>query len=474
MKRLILLSGLVGALHAADRPNVVVILADDLGSGDVSCYHAQSKIKTPHLDALAGDGVRFTDGHSNSSVCTPTRYGLLTGRYAWRSRLKRGVLNGYSKALIEEGRPTVASLLQQKGYATACIGKWHLGMDFHKEDGKWDYTARIKRSPVSNGFDYFMGISASLDFPPYVLIENDGFAQQPDEKQKAWPGPLDYLRSGDKSKDFKHVDYLPQMARQSVDWMEKQVKAEKPFFLYMPLPSPHKPVLPSVEFKGKSGIGDYGDYVVETDWAVGQVVDFLKKSKQYENTLIIFTSDNASFAIPEKYEVVQTGHKPNMHFRGQKTDIYEGGHRVPYIMKGRKGEAQQSVVSEQTICTTDVMATVCGFLNIEVPLSAGEDSYNFMPVLAGKQTEEKQVRPATVHHSVSGMFSIRKGKWKLVLGKGSGGRTKVPANDPELQLFDMSKDVSETTNLYLKQPKVVNELKALLDTYKESGRSDGR
>lgn len=467
---LVLALCLVTPVQAVDKqPNIVVILADDLGWGDVSCYNAESKIKTPNIDAIAADGLRFTDGHSNSAVCTPTRYGVLTGRYAWRSRLKRGVLNGYSPALIEPERVTIASGLKSAGYKTACIGKWHLGMNIAKTDNKWDYSKVIKGGPTALGFDYFMGISASLDMPPYALIENDRFVQQPTEKFKAIIEPLPYCRGGVIAPEFKHVDYLPLVGKQAVGFIQRSAQGELPFFLYLPLPSPHKPVLPDQSFKGKSGIGDYGDYVMETDWVIGQVVEQLKTSGVYENTLIVVTSDNASFAVPEKYQTVQSGHRPNAHFRGQKTDVYEGGHRVPFIVSWPK-KIGKGGVSEQVVCTTDIMPTALRVAGVEIPKEAAEDGYDLLPLLLN-QKQNGELREATVHHSGSGMFSLRKGKWKLIVGRGSGGRTKVPKSDPIIQLYDMQKDPTESDNLYLDRPEIVNDLEATLEKYKELGRS---
>lgn len=469
-----LLAGLlaVGSFaHAAEKPNIVFILADDLGSGDLSCYNKDSKIPTPHLDSLAAEGMRFTDAHSNSSVCTPTRYGVVTGRYAWRSRLKRGVLNGYSPALIEEGRETVASLLKKQGYNTACIGKWHLGMNFAKNGKKWDHTKPITRGPNTLGFDYFIGISASLDMPPYTLIENNRVASQPTEKIAASSYPK-YWREGAIAKDFSHQDYLPLVGKQAVKFITSQ-SADKPFFLYLPLPAPHKPVVPTAEFRGKTKANDYGDFVHEMDWVIGQVVDSLKKKGFFKNTLLIVTSDNASFAIPERYGVVQTGHAPNYIYKGQKTDAYEGGHRVPYIVTW-PGKTAAGVISKQVVCTTDLMATAADVSGTTLGKDAGEDSYSIVPVLLGKQGE-KSLREATIHHSASGMFAIRKGKWKLIVGRGSGGRTKVDKSDKnKIQLFDMVNDVRETKNVHKAHPEIVQELTTLLEKYKSSDQSTSR
>ena len=458
----------VSLAQAANKPNIVFILADDLGSGDLSCYNKDSKIPTPHLDSLAAEGMRFTDAHSNSSVCTPTRYGVLTGRYCWRSRLKRGVLNGYSTALIEEGRETVASLLKKQGYATACIGKWHLGMNFAKDGKNWDHTKPIQRGPTTLGFDYFLGISASLDMPPYTLIENDQIVTQPTEKIAASSYPK-YWREGAIAKDFSHEDYLPLVGKQAVKFISSQT-ADKPFFLYLPLPAPHKPVVPTAEFRGKTKANDYGDYVHEMDWVIGQVVDSLKEKDLFKNTLLIVTSDNASFAIPERYGVVQTGHTPNHIYKGQKTDVYEGGHRVPYIVTW-PGKAEAGTTSQQVVCTTDLMATAAAVSGTALGKGAGEDSYSIVPVLLGKQGE-KPLREATIHHSVRGMFAIRKGKWKLIVGRGSGGRTKIDKSDQnKIQLFNMEKDVRETKNIHQTHPEIVQELTTLLEKYKSNGRS---
>ncbi|MCP5535222.1 MAG: arylsulfatase [Akkermansiaceae bacterium] len=455
-------------VQAAEKPNIVFILADDLGSGDLSCYNKDSKIPTPHLDALAAEGMRFTDAHSNSSVCTPTRYGVLTGRYAWRSRLKRGVLNGFSPALIEEGRETVASLLKKQGYHTACIGKWHLGMNFAKKGRHWDHTQPIKRGPTTLGFDYFLGISASLDMPPYTLIKNDRVVSQPTESIGDSTYPK-YWRKGAIAKDFVHEDYLPLVGKQAVEFISSQSE-ETPFFLYLPLPAPHKPVVPNADFRGKTKANDYGDYVHEMDWVIGQVIDSLQQKGFFKNTLLIVTSDNASFAVPEQYGVVQTGHSPNHIYKGQKTDAYEGGHRVPYIVTW-PGKAASGTVSTQVVCTTDLMATAAEVSGTTLEKDAGEDSYSIVPVLTGKQGD-KALREATVHHSISGMFAIRKGKWKLIVGRGSGGRTKVDKSDKsKLQLFDMEADVRETKNVYHAHPEIVQELTTLLNKYKSSGRS---
>ncbi len=457
---------LLASTLRAEPPNVVVILADDLGWGDVSSYNPESKIQTPAIDSLAATGIKFGDGHSNSSVCTPTRYGILTGRYAWRSRLKRGVLNGSSPTLIEPDRPTIASVLKEGGYHTACLGKWHLGLDWQKDGKKVDFTQPIQRGVNEAGFDYFLGIAASLDMPPYALIENNTITQDLDQKHSGTRG-LDFTRPGAKSSEFEFIDYLPGLAKSATAYISERAKSDQPFFLYLPLPSPHKPVIPAKEFQGKSGIGPYGDYVVETDWAVAQVIDALKASGELDNTLIIFTSDNASFAIPESYGVVQQGHQPNAHFRGQKTDAYEGGHRVPFIVSW---PAQlKPGTSDEVICTTDIMATALAAADLKMPSGAGEDSYDFLPHLKGAKS--KPVREATIHHSINGTFAIRKGPWKFIEGKGSGGRTKVPADSPKIQLYHLIDDPSEAREIHAQHSEIVKELQALLERYRQQPSS---
>ncbi len=462
----LLFSVSLSAASTSDRPNFVFILADDLGYGDVSCLNNESKVQTPNLDALAQGGMTFTDAHSNSSVCTPTRYGVLTGRYAWRSQLKKGVLNGYSPALIEEGRMTVASLLHGAGYKTACIGKWHLGMNFQRNDDVWDYSANILRGPNTLGFDYFYGISASLDMPPYCYIENDTIPDVPASLIDASPYPK-YWRNGPATPGFIFEDSLPHLTQKAVAFLEQQ-SDKQPFFLYLPLPSPHKPVVPNKQFSGKT-FGPYGDYVAETDWSVGEIINALKKKGLFDNTVLLFTSDNASFASVEQYDVIQHGHQPNRPFRGQKTDAYEGGHHVAYFASW-PGKITAGSRCDQTICTTDFLATAAAIIGKPLPQDAGEDSYNLLPLFDQSQGD-KPLREATVHHSASGLFAIRKGKWKLIDGQGSGGRTKVPKTDPNVQLYDMEKDISETTNLYEQHPEIVAELKALLEKYKQADRS---
>ena len=321
------------------RPNVIFILADDMGYGDVSCLNAESLIKTTHIDKLASEGMRFTDAHASSSVCTPSRYGLLTGRYCWRTPLKRGVLWGYSAPLISSNRSTVASLLKREGYDTACFGKWHLGMTFPTHGGdpatgddtgsNVDWCGAIHDGPSSHGFDSFFGISASLDMPPYVFIEDDRFVGIPDEIKSF----LEPNRPGPATKEFKAVDVLPAITSRAVEYISDRAGSRAPFFLYLPLNAPHTPLVPTDEFRGRSGLNDYADFCLQVDATVGAITSALDQGGMTENTLVIFASDNGCSPMADLDFLHEHQHRPSYHFRGHKADIYEGGHRIPFIAR---------------------------------------------------------------------------------------------------------------------------------------------
>jgi len=470
---------LAAAGPAGRKPNVVFILADDLGFGDPRCNNADSKIPTPNIDRLAAEGVRFCDAHSGSSVCTPTRYGVLTGRYAWRTALQRGVLGGFSPPLIEPGRLTVPSLLKRHGYATACLGKWHLGMDWPGPDGApgrgkpgdvrgggataIDFSKPIQNGPNACGFDYYFGISASLDMPPYVFIENDRTVCLPTAQQEKWEA----VRAGPKAPDFKFEDVLPTLTKKAVEYVAGAAQMpDKPFFLYFPLTAPHTPVVPADSFKGKSRAGPYGDFVNEVDWTVGEVMKALETSGLAGHTLLIVTSDNGSTFLHFK----EYDHTPNAPYRGRKSDIWDGGHREPFIARW-PGRIKPGAVCDETVWLGDLMATCAAIVGADLPADAAEDSYNILPALVGEE-HEKPLRPPIVHHSIDGMFAVRDGKWKLIFGRGSGGWDgKGGPGDPEGQLYDMEKDPAEAENLYTKRPEVVARLTALLEKYKSDGRS---
>jgi len=474
----------VHAASDAERPpNIVYILADDLGYGDVSCLNEASKINTPNIDRLARQGVVFTDAHSPSAVCTPTRYGILTGRYPWRTRLKQGVLYGYSEHLVDPGRLTVPKLLKQHGYHSGCVGKWHLGWDWALKEGESepnektvDFARPIRNGPTTMGFDYFYGIAASLDMPPYVYVENDRCVGLPDEHFPGLKGQA-FQRPGPAQEGFEARDVLPTLTRQAVAYIERRAAADakQPFLLYLPLNAPHTPIVPTDEFKGKSGVGEYGDFVVQVDWTVGQVLDALDRHGLAENTLVVFTSDNGCSPMAGFKEIADVGHHPSYHFRGHKADIFEGGHRIPFVARW-PGQVRAGAISSETTCLTDLMATAAAAVGADLPDDAGEDSYSMLPVLLGKGLAGP-VREATVHESINGSLSIRQGKWKLELCPGSGGWSAPRPKQarelglPPVQLYDLTQDVGEKENVHDQHPEVVKRLTALLDRYVAQGRS---
>ncbi len=461
------------------RPNIIFILADDLGYGDPGCNNPDSKIPTPNINRLAREGMKFTDAHSGSAVCTPTRYGILTGRYCWRTRLTRNVLWGYSPPLIEPGRMTVASLLGESGYSTACVGKWHLGLGWETTDGyrfsdrsnetgeTVDYSRPVTDGPCDHGFDYFFGVPASLDMVPYVYIENDRVVKPPTERIEG-RGGLAFYRAGPAAPDFDHEQTLPLLTEKAVGFIDRHMEENprSPFFLYFPLTAPHTPVLPVSDYSGVSAAGDYGDFVAQVDGSVGQIMDTLDRHGISENTLIIFTSDNGSTMTP----MTAYDHLPNDHLRGRKSDVWDGGHRIPYIARWpRIIEAGSS--TDETISLTDLPATCAAITDTVLPDNAGEDSFDMLPAFRGSVGDDP-IREATVHHSIEGMFAIRAGQWKLIEGRGSGGWTGGGEDDPAPgQLYDMRADLDEEENLYLEYPDVVERLSTLLERYRREGRS---
>ncbi|MGJ8653726.1 MAG: sulfatase family protein [Opitutaceae bacterium] len=469
--------------HAAsEKPNIIYILADDLGYGDVQALNPErSKIATPGMDRLAAEGMVFTDAHSNSSVCTPTRYGVLTGRYNWRTYKQSGVLFGFDQPLITEDRLTVPGLLKEQGYKTAIIGKWHLGLGLVNPAGKptrgmkaavngVDWKARITGGPVDIGFDYWYGIAASLDMPPYIWIENDRFIGECTTTKA-------FHRNGPAHADFEAIDILDVIGDKSAEYIQQQSKDE-PFFLYVPLTSPHAPIIPTDTWKGKSELGLYGDFVMHTDAIVAQITDAVDAAGLAENTIIIVTSDNGCSKVADNAKgakggieyLKELGHYPNGPYRGSKSDIWDGGHRVPFIVRWPAG-VKAGASSAEVICLTDLMATCAELSGGELPNDAGEDSVSFASALKGEPivTERKGV----VHHSVSGQFAYRSGKWKILLTKASGGWTKEKmADNSPAQLYDMEADPGEQNNLYLTHPEVFERLLAQLESDVKRGRSN--
>ncbi len=464
-----------------DLPNIIYILADDLGYGDLSCLNPDSKLHTVHLDAMAEEGISFTDAHASSAVCTPSRYSILTGRYNWRSRLKSSVLGGYHGALIEQGRMTVAGMLQTSGYKTACIGKWHLGMDWKRDESRAiapefamtegiDYAADIENAPVDFGFDYFYGISGSLDMPPYVYIENRRATAVPDHITES--GGQQFWRKGPTAPDFKHEEVLPKLTERVLDTIEKW--KDDPFFIYFPLPAPHTPILPVGEFEGKSKTNAYGDFVLMCDDVVGQVISKLEEQNLTENTIVIFTSDNGCSPMADYEELEKFGHNPSYIFRGTKSDIYEGGHRIPLIVKW-PAAIGAGRTCDDTVCLVDFMATAADIIKFQLPDCAAEDSVSNLPIWRDEKYQ-RPLREATVHHSFDGCFSIRKGEWKLEMCPGSGGwsyptQEEITDDMPKIQLYHLGSDVSEKMNVSVAYPEICEELKQLLIKYISEGRS---
>jgi arylsulfatase A-like enzyme len=466
---------------SAEHPNIVIILADDLGYGDVRCYQPESKIATPNMDRIAEEGVRFTDAHSPSSVCTPTRYALLTGRYCWRTRLKRGVLMGYSGPLIEPGRMTIPSLLKQHGYSTGVVGKWHLGLAWQKQGDQVDFSRPVTAGAHTVGFDYSYIVPASLDMAPYVYVENGRATQRPTREHAAEGFPR-YTRRGVQADDFDFENCLDHLTEKAIEYIAERADCDAPFLLYFPLTAPHKPCWPHPRFQGSTAIGPYGDFVQQVDWTVGQILEVLDKAEVAENTLLIVTSDNGSYMYrwdderrdhvddPSLQGYRAARHRANGPLRGTKTDIWEAGHRVPFLVRWPKA-VEQGRTCETPICLTDVMATCATIVKHALPPDAGEDSFSLLPLLTNKPDDFQ--RAPVIHHSANGMFAIRQQQWKLVLGNGSGGREQ-PSGKPFVRpyaLFDLKTDLAESTDLAGQHPDVARKLGASCNLIREAGRS---
>ncbi len=474
------------------KPNIVYILADDLGYGDVGVYNPQSKIPTPQLDRLAAEGMRFTDAHAPDAVCTPTRYGVLTGRYAFRSRLKSGVLAPWDPPLIEEGRLTVPALLRQHGYATVCIGKWHLGWSWPTKDGKppsskdgignVDFTKPIPDGPIARGFDHYFGVDLP-NFPPYCFIENDRTVGIPSQASPQTKGGFN--RPGPMVAGWNLTNIMPEITTRAVRYIESAAAKSptKPFFLYFPLTAPHYPIVPAPAFKGRSQAGDYGDFVAQVDSTVGEVMAALARTGLATNTLVIFTSDNGPEVAGEvgigAYDrIKESGHRSMDGLRGVKRDAWEGGHRVPFIARW-PNHIPAGTVSEETICHVDLLATSAALLGEKLPPDAGEDSYNLLPALRGQKLP-KPIREATILHSAKGSFAIRQGDWVLIDARSGDGNREpgwlkeergYSTNQFAGELYNLRDDLPQRRNLYGEQPEVVQRLKSLLEKYKAEGRS---
>lgn len=460
----------------AEKPNIIFILADDMGYGDVSSFNENSKIRTPNIDKMASQGVMFTDAHTSSSVSTPTRYGILTGRYNWRSVLKESVLDGYSKALIPQDRQTVAGYLNQNGYRTAAFGKWHLGWDWSNIDAgndSIDFSKKIENGPTARGFDYFFGFSGSLDMAPYVWVENDMPTMVP-TKTTVDKGAQSWWREGLTSDDFTHEQVLPDITKKTVQFINENSYREEPFFIYMPLPAPHTPILPTEQFRGQSGLENpYGDFVLMVDGVVEEIMRALEEQGVAENTILIFTTDNGCSPQADFEQLATKGHNPSYLFRGYKADIYEGGHRVPFVVrwpaKVKPGK------TDQLLCTTDLFATFADIIGKELADNVAEDSFSFLSAL--NVNSNYTLRESIVHHSIDGSFAYREGDLKVCFCPGSGGwssptpDSQEADNLPDVQLYDLKEDIGEKNNLQAKNKDVVESYRDKLTLIVMNGRS---
>ena len=510
MKRFLLITALASAACSSPEvsptseapkaralPNIVFILADDMGYGDVGVYNRESRIPTPNMDALAQEGIRFTDAHSPSAVCSPTRYGILTGRYAWRTWLNRGVVGGYTPPLIEPERPTVASFLKSHGYTTAMIGKWHLGLGWERVNGfvgtpdnaaenwrgSWqdgdpeegmnvDFTKPARGGPTELGFDYayFTSACSTID-GPFCYIENDRPTELPnrmvfvdpekddDHRPRAgWISPGYALETVDPEFSARAIDFMTQAAAEDPD---------RPFFVYLPLSAPHAPWLPPTFVQGASEDGTRGDLVALFDWAVGEIVATLDELGVADDTLLIVTSDNGP-------RIGTNGHASAGQLRGYKSHAWEGGHRIPFIARW-PGRIEPGVTSDEPIVLTDLFATAASIIGADVPDGAAPDSYDVSTALFG-ETGTEPIREAVVSHSENGSYAIRRGPWKAIFDTDGSGGWVTPADKPPSplrggQLYHLGDDPGEQNNLFREEPERMAELRALLEKYRNDGRS---
>jgi len=484
-------------LYAGSRsaqPNIVVLYADDLGYGDVQCYNPdQGKIPTPNIDRLAAEGMRFTDGHSSSGVCSPSRYTILTGRYHWRSRLQRGIVGLWGAPLITPDRLTIAGLAKKKGYRTACIGKWHLGWnwpippdkkslfrttgyrgkkdlqatDEHRAAWREVFSKPIPGGPTAVGFDEYFGTDVP-NWPPYCFIENDRTVGIPSE----YADPKLFARNqasqqGPALKGWTLEPILPTLGDRAVAFIRRQARSPEPFLLYLPFTTPHTPLAVNKEWKGKSGINLYADLVMETDHVVGRVLKALDDSGVSKNTLVIFTSDNGCAPYIGVQDMEKKGHFASGPLRGYKADAWEGGHRVPFIVRW-PGVVKPGSVNHQLVHQADLLATFAEILNVPLPDNAGEDSFSLLPLLRG---EDRAVRETAISCSIQGVPSLRKGSWKYIAAPGSGGWGKGGDTSQPVQLYHLANDLGEESNLASAEPARLAEMQALLEKLITRGRS---
>ena len=453
---------------AKDRPpNIVIILADDMGYGDARCYNPKSKNPTHNIDRLAREGMRFTDAHAPASFCVPTRYGLLTGRYPHRIKL-----DWRSRALIEKGRTTIPSALREKGYATAMVGKWHLGFD---SGPNYDYSKPLVGGPMDRGFDFYFGMPHSLDIVPYYYISG----RKPVIAPTGTVGPRntegwsriqgEFWRGGPIASNFEHEEVLPRFTMDSVKYIEGRKGNEQPFFLYLALPAPHTPWLPTKKFRGKTN-NMYSDFVAMVDDTVGQVLSALDRTKLSKNTLVIFTSDNGP--VWYNTDTERFGHSATTPLRGMKADAWEAGHRMPFIVRW-PGKVKANTISDALICQTDMMATFAALTGRGLADNEGEDSEDFLPVLLD---ERKTARQELITGTKPTHLAVRQGQLKYIPSLGSGGfsnprRVQPVPKGPRGQLYNLAEDIGEAKNLWLDEPGLVESFEKQIAKQKASGRT---
>jgi len=485
-----ILIALAGTVFAAGKPNILIIYADDLGYGDVSCYNPEGKIPTPHIDKLAAEGMKFTDAHSSSGVCSPSRYTLLTGRYHWRSRLQKGIVGLWEKPLIAEDRMTIGALAKQNGYRTAAIGKWHLGWDWpipeekaalfkerktglenttdaHREAWEEVFSKPIAGGPVTRGFDLYFGTDVP-NWPPFCFIENDRTVGIPSEflpaallikNQASNPGPA--------LEGWTLEPILPALTDRAAAFITESANTPEPFLLYFPLTTPHTPLAVNAAWKGKSSLNDYADLVMETDAEIGRLLDALEKSGRAGNTIVIFTADNGCAHYAGAEELEAAGHLPSGPLRGYKSDAWEGGHRVPFIVRW-PGTVKPGTTSGRLVHQADIMRTFADAIGAMLPDHVGEDSFSLMPLLKG---EDKAIRTNAVSASSQGVPALRDGPWKYIPARGSGGWGTGGDQSQPVQLYNLDDDLAETKNLAAAMPEKVAEMKDLLEKLITEGRS---
>jgi arylsulfatase A-like enzyme len=457
----------------APRPNIILLLADDLGYGDVSCLNPQSRIPTQHMDRMAREGMVFTDGHSPSSLCTPSRYGIYTGRYSWRSRLKSGLLWSWSPPLIEADRPTLPRVLRGAGYRTWFVGKWHLGVGWRLKDGSApdplkdadpaaiDFGGELTSGPHTLGFDHSYMITGSLNLPPYCFFADGRVTELPTAASETRPHQHE-CHPGPRAPGYAQETCLLELTQRCETLIDLHARSRDtaPFLLCFSMTSPHHPHVPRAPFRGATGHGPYADQVVEHDWSIGRILSALDRTGLARNTLVVATSDNCA-ALDHGLEA-KCGHRSNHHFRGQKSDAWDGGHRVPLIARWPAGIRAGSS-SDALVSLTDLFATSAALAGAALPPDAAPDSVDWSPLFADPAAK---VRDTAIQHSAKGCFAVRDGSWKLVKCRGSGGWTKaeneVPADAPPEQLYELGGDVGEQRNRWSEMPEVVTRLDAIL------------